>query len=354
MFPLAAVAAAAVSVLSTLRRRAGMVAAAAVAERGLERAVIWSPGRWGRMQEGHVRPRAGRCSAARARLTGHCVALVAVSRHREVMGLPNMAPAISDNCFIAPSANIVGNVKVPSLHPLASCSVSGPRVLPRLGVLPGGPAAAGTRAGASSCTRRYVCHRRVAAVMSRADCGWPCEQVGSRSNVWYGAILKGDASAITIAANTSIKDRVVIAPSGAGSVTIGSEVLVGQGACIGNATIKDKAVIGMGSTVGDGAVVESGAYVAPGSIVAAGETVPAGKLFSGSAVLRDLTEEESGRLEAAKEALIQLGAKHAEEAYKGFLEIEQDKSDAKWKFDRTLDSDGALGLLEKNPRAQVW
>lgn len=126
MFPLAAVAAAAVSVLSTLRRRAGMVAAAAVAERGLERAVIWSPGRWGRMQEGHVRPRAGRCSAARARLTGHCVALVAVSRHREVMGLPNMAPAISDNCFIAPSANIVGNVKVPSLHPLASCSVSGP------------------------------------------------------------------------------------------------------------------------------------------------------------------------------------------------------------------------------------
>jgi carbonic anhydrase/acetyltransferase-like protein (isoleucine patch superfamily) len=190
--------------------------------------------------------------------------------------------------------------------------------------------------------------------MSRADCGWPCEQVGSRSNVWYGAILKGDASAITIAANTSIKDRVVIAPSGAGSVTIGSEVLVGQGACIGNATIKDKAVIGMGSTVGDGAVVESGAYVAPGSIVAAGETVPAGKLFSGSAVLRDLTEEESGRLEAAKEALIQLGAKHAEEAYKGFLEIEQDKSDAKWKFDRTLDSDGALGLLEKNPRAQVW
>ena len=59
-------------------------------------------------------------------------------------------------------------------------------------------------------------------------------------------------------------------------------------------------------------------------------------------------------LEADKEALIQLGAKHAEEAYKGFLEIEQDKSDAKWKFDRTLDSDGALGLLEKNPRAQVW
>ncbi len=172
--------------------------------------------------------------------------------------------------------------------------------------------------------------------------------------MWYGAILKGDMSAISIGANTSIKDRVVIAPSGAGSVSIGSNVLVGQGACIGNATIQDKAVIGMGSTIGDGAVVESGAYVAPGSVVAAGVTVPAGKVFSGSKVLRSVTEAESGRLEAAKEALIQLGAKHADEAYKGFLQIEQDKTDAKWKFDRTLDSDGALGLLEKNPRANVW
>jgi len=178
--------------------------------------------------------------------------------------------------------------------------------------------------------------------------------MGSRSNVWYGAILKGDVSAISIGANSSIKDRAIIAPSAAGTVIIGSNVLVGQGAIIGNATLKDGSVVGMGSSVGDGAIVEEGAYVAPGSVVGAGTTVPAGKVFSGFAVLRDLTSEEMSRLAAASEALTQLGAKHAEEAYKTFLEIEQDKSDAKWKFERTLDSDGALGLLEKNPRAQVW
>lgn len=212
-----------------------------------------------------------------------------LSRHREVMGLPNMAPAISDNCFVAPSANIVGNVKV-----------------------------------------------------------------GSRSNVWYGAIVKGDLSEISIGANSSIKDRAIIAPSSAGSVRIGNSVLVGQGAVIGNATLQDSSVIGMGAVIGDGAVVEAGAYVAPGSTVEAGATVPAGKVFSGTKVVRELTSEESTRLAASCEALTQLGAKHAEEAYKGFLEIEQDKTDAKWQFERTLDSDGALGLLEKNPRAQVW
>ena len=182
--------------------------------------------------------------------------------------------------------------------------------------------------------------------------GFSC-QVGSRSNVWYGAILKGDLAAISIGTNSSIKDRAIIAPSSAGSVSIGNNVLVGQGAVIGNATLQDSAVIGMGATVGDGAVVEAGAYVAPGSIVDAGATVPAGKVFSGTGVVRDLTAEESTRLAASSEALTQLGAKHAEEAYKGFLEVEQDKTDAKWQMERTLDSDGALGLLEKNPRAQA-
>lgn len=38
--------------------------------------------------------------------------LVAVSRHREVMGLAGKKPSISESCFIAPSANIVGEVSV--------------------------------------------------------------------------------------------------------------------------------------------------------------------------------------------------------------------------------------------------
>lgn len=174
-----------------------------------------------------------------------------------------------------------------------------------------------------------------------------------QSNVWYGAILNGDLAKISVGMKSSIKDRVIIAPK-SGSVSIGDYVLVGQGAVIGAATLQNGSVIGMGSTIGDGATVEAGAYVAPGSIVKDGATVPANKVYSGTSVLRDLTEDESTRLAAASEALTQLGAKHAEEAYKSFLEIEQDKSDAKWKFERTLDSDGALGLLEKNPRAQVW
>ncbi len=57
-----------------------------------------------------------------------------MSRHREVMGLPSKAPAISDNCFIAPSANIVGNVKVLP-HPLANCRLLLAQLPPVQGVV---------------------------------------------------------------------------------------------------------------------------------------------------------------------------------------------------------------------------
>lgn len=36
-----------------------------------------------------------------------------------------------------------------------------------------------------------------------------------------------------------------------------------------------------------------------------------------------------------------------------FLEIEQDKSDRKWREERSSDYDSSLGTLEKNTRAQV-
>lgn len=49
-----------------------------------------------------------------------------------------------------------------------------------------------------------------------------------------------------------------------------------------------------------------------------------------------------------------LAKEHQVEIVKDFLEIEQDKSNFKWAFERSIDYDSSLGLLEKNPRAQTW
>ncbi|EKX32785.1 hypothetical protein GUITHDRAFT_98506 [Guillardia theta CCMP2712] len=212
-----------------------------------------------------------------------------LSRHREVMALKSHAPSIHRTCFVAPSANVVGNVKL-----------------------------------------------------------------AEKSSIWYGAIVRGDLASISIGSMSSIADKATISPMGEGSVQIGNRVLVGQGAVVGVATIHDDAVIGMGSTIGDRAVIESGAYIAPGSVVASGTVVPKAKLFCGEQVLRDLTPAESARLASSVESLCFLRLEHAAEVYKDVIDIEQDKSDAKWMEERSLDYDSSLGLLKNNERAQVW
>mmetsp|Transcript_56254 Transcript_56254/g.137993 ORF Transcript_56254/g.137993 Transcript_56254/m.137993 type:complete len:244 (+) Transcript_56254:44-775(+) len=210
-----------------------------------------------------------------------------LSRHREVMGYQGKKAVIPDTSFIAPSANVIGDVSL-----------------------------------------------------------------GPRSSVWYGAILTGDAGKITVGANTSIKDRAIV---GSGS-TIGSGVVIGQGAVLGSVTVQDGATIGMGAKLEDGVTVQAGAYVAPGSLVAAKTMVAAGQVFAGNPAkaLRALTEAEKLSLAAASGAFPQLAAQHKQENAKNFIQIEQDKSDTKWQFERNIDYDSSLGLLEKNPRAQVW
>jgi len=210
-----------------------------------------------------------------------------LSRHREVMAVGAKFPKVAASCFVAPSANVMGNVSI-----------------------------------------------------------------GDYSSVWYGAIIRGDPSSVSIGRRSSIADKAMLS----GKTSIGSGVFVGMGAVITSATIQDNATIGMAATIGEGATVEAGAYVAPGAVVAPGMTVGAGQVVAGApaTLLRTVTPEESAAMARSVEAYVQLSAIHSAEACKEFLEIEQDKSDKKWRDERTEDGDSALGLLEKNPRAQVW
>ena len=63
--------------------------------------------------------------------------------------------------------------------------------------------------------------------------------------------------------------------------TIGNNVSIGHNATIHGATIEDNCLIGMGATVLDNAVVESGAIVAANALVTAGMRVESGWIYAG-------------------------------------------------------------------------
>lgn len=79
-----------------------------------------------------------------------------------------------------------------------------------------------------------------------------------------------------------------------GPTIIGNEVTVGHSAMIHGCTIHDRALIGIKAVILDKAVIESNCIVAAGSLVAPGKTMPSGYLCMGipAKPIRKLTVDE--------------------------------------------------------------
>jgi carbonic anhydrase/acetyltransferase-like protein (isoleucine patch superfamily) len=147
----------------------------------------------------------------------------------------NIYPRIDESVFIAPGANVIGDVEI------------GPRSSIWFG----------------STIRGDVNYIRI----------------GADTNIQDGCIVHVD--------------------SGRFATLIGDGVTVGHGAILHACEIRNHAFIGMQACVLDGAVIEEKAMVAAGALVTPGKTVPTGELWAGrpAKLMRKLTDEEMLRFE---------------------------------------------------------
>jgi carbonic anhydrase/acetyltransferase-like protein (isoleucine patch superfamily) len=109
-------------------------------------------------------------------------------------------------------------------------------------------------------------------VTIRGDVNWI--EIGARSNVQ-------DNTCIHVMNQT-------------GPTKIGNEVTIGHSAMIHGCTIEDRVLIGIQSTVLDEAIIESDVILAAGSLVPPGKRLESGYLYMGSPAKksRKLTEDE--------------------------------------------------------------
>src|SRR5690349_22677805 len=105
--------------------------------------------------------------------------------------------------------------------------------------------------------------------------------VGDRASIWFGAVLRGDASRITVGARSSIQDNCVIHCAEGLPTEIGEDVVVGHGSLLEGCVIDDGAVIGMGSIVLQRARVGAKAVLAAGAVLSERREVGAGMLAVG-------------------------------------------------------------------------
>ncbi|MEH6528094.1 MAG: gamma carbonic anhydrase family protein [Sneathiella sp.] len=103
-------------------------------------------------------------------------------------------------------------------------------------------------------------------------------RIGERSNVQDGTIIH--------------------VSNGTHPTIIGDDVLVGHNCMIHGCTLETGSFVGMGATVMDGAVVETGGMVAAGALVTPNKRVAAGELWGGSPAkfIRPLSDQEKENL----------------------------------------------------------
>jgi carbonic anhydrase/acetyltransferase-like protein (isoleucine patch superfamily) len=93
-------------------------------------------------------------------------------------------------------------------------------------------------------------------------------KIGAGSNIWFGAVLRGDFGSIEIGKNTSIQEHVTVHMERGKGVKIGDNCIVGHHAMIhGPCEIGDGCLIGIGANIlhrsklGEGVTIGSGAVV---------------------------------------------------------------------------------------------
>ncbi len=123
--------------------------------------------------------------------------------------------------------------------------------------------------------------------------------VGPDSSVWYGAVIRGDCSRITVGRGTSIQDNAVLHTEKERSLTIGDNVTVGHGAVVHCASVGSSTLIGMGAILLDGAVVGDHCVIGAGAVVKERAVVPSGSMMVGGPAkcVRELGPEQLSLLD---------------------------------------------------------
>jgi carbonic anhydrase/acetyltransferase-like protein (isoleucine patch superfamily) len=137
--------------------------------------------------------------------------------------------------------------------------------------------------------------------------------IGRETNIWFGAVIRGDVNTIRIGERTNIQDGTIIhVTRKTGPTLIGSGITIGHKALIHAATLEDGCFFGMGASILDHAVVESGAFIAAGAVVTPNKRVPTGQMWAGNPAkyFRDLKPEEIAFIPESAENYVQLSRQY--------------------------------------------
>jgi gamma-carbonic anhydrase len=119
--------------------------------------------------------------------------------------------------------------------------------------------------------------------------------IGKDSNIWFGAVVRGDVNRIVIGERTNIQDNATVHVTiDVAPTIIGDDVTIGHNAVIHGSTIESRVLIGMGAILLDGCHIGKNSIIAAQSVLRNGTEIPEGVLAAGNPakIKRELSYDE--------------------------------------------------------------
>ena len=120
-------------------------------------------------------------------------------------------------------------------------------------------------------------------------------EIGAGSNVWPGAVVRGDYGRIIIGKDCSIQDNCVVHTDD--SLQFGDNVLMTHGAVVHGGRVGNNVLIGINAVLLEDARVGNYCIIGAGAVVRGGAQVPDNSLVVGvPGQVKPLTDEQAKRL----------------------------------------------------------
>ena len=99
------------------------------------------------------------------------------------------------------------------------------------------------------------------------------------TSVWFGVVIRGDTSTITVGKGSNIQDNSVL------HADIGMPLIIGEGVTVGHQAMLHGCSVGNNSLIGIGAIVLNGVKIGNNCLVGAGALVTEGKEFADGSMI---------------------------------------------------------------------
>tara|TARA_A100001037_G_C14919139_1_gene530815 strand:+ start:261 stop:818 length:558 start_codon:yes stop_codon:yes gene_type:complete len=125
-------------------------------------------------------------------------------------------------------------------------------------------------------------------------------EVGPRSSIWPGVVIRADSGKIKIGAGTNIQDNSVIHAD--------ADAEIGDNVTIGHGVICHAKVIGNGSLLGNNCTLNDGVVIGKNSLVAAGSVLNENKIYEDNALIRGTPGKALGNVKQRHTELMRRAA----------------------------------------------